>query len=81
MARKIFNVKENDFESLVGKTIVIARDAHPYKITGIMKDVPENSHLTFDILASYNSLYSGGNAVGNKRIMILQILISGITFN
>jgi len=47
---------------LVGKTIVISRDALPYKITGIMKDVPENSHLSFDFLISYNSLYSGGNA-------------------
>ena len=27
-----------------------------------MKDVPENSHLSFDLLASYNSLYSGGNS-------------------
>ncbi|HYJ64121.1 MAG TPA: ABC transporter permease, partial [Parafilimonas sp.] len=62
LARKIFGIKGNDFESLVGKTIVISRDALPYKITGIMKDVPENSHLSFDFLISYNSLYSGGNA-------------------
>ncbi|HEY2728224.1 MAG TPA: ABC transporter permease, partial [Parafilimonas sp.] len=62
LARKIFGIKGNDFESLVGKTIVISRDSLPYKITGIMKDVPENSHLGFDLLASYNTLYSGGNA-------------------
>jgi putative ABC transport system permease protein len=61
LARKIFDLKGNDFGSLVGKTIVISRDSLPYKITGIMKDVPENSHLSFDVLASYNSLYSGGN--------------------
>ncbi|MDE3213567.1 MAG: ABC transporter permease, partial [Bacteroidota bacterium] len=61
LARKSFDVKDNDFGSLVGKTIVIARDSLPYKITAIMKDVPENSSLNFDLLASYNSLYSGGN--------------------
>lgn len=62
LARKIFDIKGNDFQPLVGKTIVIARDSLPYKITAIMKDVPENSHLSFDLLASYSSLYSGGNA-------------------
>jgi putative ABC transport system permease protein len=62
LARKIYRVKGNNFETLVGKTIVIARDSLPYKITAIMEDVPENSHLSFDMLASYNSLYSGGNA-------------------
>ena len=29
LARKIFGIKENDFESLVGKTIVISRDSLP----------------------------------------------------
>ena len=62
LARKIFGVKGNDFEPLIGKTIVISRDSLPYKVTAIMKDVPENSHLSFDLLASYSSLYSGGNA-------------------
>ena len=38
------------------------RDSLPYKITGICKDVPENSHLQFDILVSYVTLYTGKNA-------------------
>ncbi len=66
LARKIFGIKGNKFETLVGKTIVIARDSLPYKITAIMKDVPENSHLSFDLLVSYNSLYSGSNG-GSKH--------------
>ena len=61
LARKIFDIKGNDFGSLIGKTIVISRDSLPYKITAIAKDAPENSHLSFDMLLSYNSLYSGGN--------------------
>ncbi len=62
LARKIFGIKGTDFEPLIGKTIVISRDQMPYKVTAIMKDVPENSHLSFDLLASYITLYSGGNA-------------------
>src|SRR4051794_4027152 len=62
LARKIFDVKDNNFQALIGKAILIARDSILYKITGITKDVPENSHLSFDLLLSYNSLYSGNNA-------------------
>jgi putative ABC transport system permease protein len=61
LATKIFDIKGNDFGSLVGKTIVISRDSLPYKITAIIKDASENSHLSFDLLVSYNSLYSGSN--------------------
>src|SRR6185503_16845578 len=38
-----------------------SRDSMPYKVTAICKNVPENSHLNFDLLVSYNTLYSGGN--------------------
>ncbi len=61
MARKIFGVRDNQFESLIGKTVQLATDSLPYKITGICKDVPENSHLQFDMLVSYITLYSGKN--------------------
>jgi putative ABC transport system permease protein len=33
----------------------------PYKVTGVCKNVPENSHLKFDILAAYTTLYAGNN--------------------
>ncbi len=58
-ARKIFNVTDNNFASVVGKLITMRTDSMPYKITGICKDVPENSHLSFDILASYTTILSG----------------------
>lgn len=61
LARKIFAVPGNQFEMLIGKTLQIARDSLPYKITAICKDVPENSHLQFDLLISYVTLYSGKN--------------------
>lgn len=60
LARKLFDIRDNNFQPVIGKTIVISRDV-PYKITAVCKDVPENSHLSFDFLVSYNTLYSGGN--------------------
>ena len=61
LARKIFTVAGNNFQPIIGKLVVISRDSMPYKITAVCKDVPENSHLSFDLLVSYNTLYSGGN--------------------
>ena len=44
---------------LLGRGIMMGTDSTPYKITGICKDVPENSHLSFDLLLSYITLYTG----------------------
>ncbi|MEO6453761.1 MAG: ABC transporter permease [Ginsengibacter sp.] len=60
-ARRIFKVSNNNFIELIGKTITMGTDSMPYKITAICKDVPENSHLSFDILASYTTILSGPN--------------------
>src|ERR1043166_221105 len=62
LARKIFDVRDNNFQTLLGKSVVIERDSLPYKITGIVKDLPENSHLKFDLLLSYVTLYTGKNS-------------------
>jgi putative ABC transport system permease protein len=58
-ATKYFGPAANNLSSLLGKPIVMGKDSMPYKITGICKDIPENSHLQFDILASYITMYSG----------------------
>src|SRR4030095_15287309 len=60
-ANKIFDARDDNFSQLIGKTVLIGTDSIPYKITGVCKDVPENSHLQFDILASYSTLYAGNN--------------------
>jgi putative ABC transport system permease protein len=60
LARKIFDVDDH-YETLLGKAIIIGDDSVPYKITGICKDVPENSHLKFDLLISYITLYTGSH--------------------
>ncbi|HZK65828.1 MAG TPA: ABC transporter permease, partial [Puia sp.] len=41
------------------------RNSELCKITGVFKDIPENSHLKFNILISYPTLYRRGN--GNDR--------------
>jgi len=56
VARKIFDVHDNNFDPYVGKLITVAQDTFPSKVVGIMKDVPENSHLRFDVLLSYQTL-------------------------
>jgi putative ABC transport system permease protein len=61
LTRKIFPIQNNNFSSVVGTTIQLATDSLPYKITGICSDVPDNSHLQFDLLVSYITLYSGPN--------------------
>jgi len=62
LARKLFELKDDNFQSPVGKTLVLNNDPVPYTITGICKDVLENAHLQFDFLVSYVSLYIGGNS-------------------
>ena len=64
LARKLFDIKDNSYQPVIGKTITMKLDPAPYKITGICKDVPENSHLQFDFLLSYITLYSGYNSWG-----------------
>lgn len=59
LARKIFKIRDNDFESVIGKEVIMQWDSLPNKITAICEDVPENSHLSFDFLWSYVSLYTG----------------------
>jgi putative ABC transport system permease protein len=55
-ARKYFG-RENP----VGKTLHVQNGtpSGPYTVTGILADVPPNSHLQFDFLFSYASLGSG----------------------
>jgi len=60
-AEKIFDVKDGNFSKLIGRSVLMGTDSMPYRVTGICNNVPENSHLNFDILASYSTLYAGNN--------------------
>src|SRR5450631_17915 len=61
-ALKIFGGTNGDWTSYLGKVLSIGTDSVPYKITGICQNAPENSHLSFDMLLSYSTLYSGKDA-------------------
>jgi putative ABC transport system permease protein len=47
----------------MGKTLTLNNESN-FVITGVMKDVPPNSHFTFDMLCSYETLYDR-----NREIM------------
>jgi putative ABC transport system permease protein len=59
MARKLFEIKDDQFIDIIGKTVYRGLDPEPYKITGVLEDVPENSHLTFNALVAYSTLMNG----------------------
>lgn len=52
-ARKFFGD-----EDPLGKTLILNAQL-PYKVTGVVADVPENSHLKFNVLFSFSSLLAG----------------------
>ncbi len=44
-------------ENPIGKTIPTS-DKYQYKVTGVLQNIPQNSHLKFDYLGSFNTLYT-----------------------
>jgi putative ABC transport system permease protein len=57
MAEKYFG-KENPLNKVLRIKEWYSEDKHDYEIKGVLKNIPENSHFTFDFLISYNTLYS-----------------------
>lgn len=71
---------------VIGKTLRSVYDV--YKVTGVMKDVPKNSHLRFDMLISWVTLpknYNGGNdnwgSFNNFTYVLLKPGTSAEAFN
>jgi putative ABC transport system permease protein len=60
-AIKYFGNKGGDYSALIGKTLYWGLDTQPYTVTGICKDIPENSHIQFDALVSYATLIHPDN--------------------
>jgi len=60
-ANRYFGLKGDNVSAALGRAIFLGRDSIPYKVTGVCRDVPENSHLQFDLLLSYVTLYAGKN--------------------
>jgi putative ABC transport system permease protein len=55
-AKKYYDVSDGNYANILGKELYWGLDQQPYKVTGVCKDVPENSHLQFDVLVSYSTL-------------------------
>ena len=49
-ARKYFESKDQDYSKLLGQSFQSGLDPQPYVVKGIVKDIPENSHIEFDVL-------------------------------
>src|SRR6267378_1574041 len=58
VAKKYFSVPDKNYSSVIGKVVYEGLDPHPYTITAVCANVPENSHLQFDSLISYSTLIS-----------------------
>ena len=58
MAQKYFGS-----ENPIGKTILLD-NKHIITVTGIMKQIPRNSHFDFDFLASFSTLYADPQIFG-----------------
>ena len=43
-------------EDPIGKTLLLGDQQEAYEVTGILKDVPKNSHLQFEVLATFSSV-------------------------
>ena len=56
VARSLFDIKGDNFDNVVGSLIKMEQDVTPTKVTGVVKDIPANSHLQFDVLVSRNTL-------------------------
>jgi putative ABC transport system permease protein len=58
MARKYFGD-----EDPVGQSIAVFNDSSLYRVTGVVENCPENSHMFFNFLVSFNSREDDGRAI------------------
>jgi putative ABC transport system permease protein len=55
LARQLFGTVQ-----CVGRFVKVDKDSVPFKVTAVCKDIPENAHLPFQMLVSYQSILSLG---------------------
>lgn len=60
LAQKIFDIRNGEYSAVVGKTLKVGTDSIPYQVHGVFKNVPQNSHLQFQLLMSYSTVVSNG---------------------
>ncbi|HLF33476.1 MAG TPA: ABC transporter permease, partial [Cyclobacteriaceae bacterium] len=68
-ARKFFQYDGDDLSALLGKTFLWGlwgTDPRPFEVTGIIENIPVNSHIQFDVLVSYSTLLTFGQDADNN---------------
>jgi putative ABC transport system permease protein len=77
MVKKYFG-DDSDVSSVLGKTLITTANTE-YVVTGVVDEVPENSHLRFDFLTSITSLQRGTYRaeLEQQRILYLPVAYPG----
>jgi putative ABC transport system permease protein len=55
-AKKYFDYDGKNGESPLGKQLLVGRQAEPAEVTGIIQDLPSNTHMKFDMVLSLESI-------------------------
>ena len=62
----------------IGQTLTApGSDGKSFEVTGVMKDVPPNSHFTFGMVASFETLLSGRLSIGSNQFWNYLLLAEG----
>ena len=61
--------------NVVGNTIAVGSDQQIYQVTGIVDDLPKNSHIQFDLLASFSSLPEANTMAWNRSAYHTYLLL------
>ena len=63
IAKQLFDIRNENYESIIGESILMDQDEHPSKIVGVLEELPANTIFQPTLLASYATLirYSGEN--------------------
>jgi putative ABC transport system permease protein len=65
-------------EDPIGKMLLVGTDTTHYSITGVCKDVPENSHFEFNMLGSFLTHWAAKNEIWlNNNIATYVLLTEG----
>ncbi|HUX85243.1 MAG TPA: ABC transporter permease [Chitinophagaceae bacterium] len=60
LASKLLGYRVTNYSDLVGKAVKVNNDSQLTRITGVIADPPENSHLPFRLVVSWSTLVAYG---------------------
>ncbi len=67
IADRYFPAAKDDYNAIIGETLIIDRYTDPFKVVGVLAEIPANSNLDFGLLLSYSSFIKyAGEAADNS---------------